>query len=166
MQRFALHVRPALVLAVALSLMLLRDSANCHAAVGCADIKVREPNFESLVKTGRLSYDPPRYMSINTAISQLLHCETVRHEGVCGPETFGIGLARVGQDTQMIVSGTLAELESVDFGAPLHSLVLCGHMHELERALFDHFRVKGTEPKYQPPVEADNDGDSSDSDNE
>lgn len=28
------------------------------------DIKVKEPNLDYLVKTGRTKYDPPRYMSI------------------------------------------------------------------------------------------------------
>lgn len=105
------------------------------------DIKVREPNLEALMR-GRTKYDPPRFMSVGEAVAQLMEVEAGRGGGVCGPEALGIGLARVGQPTQCIVSGTLAELATVDFGGPLHSLVLCGDMHELERVLFDRFRVK------------------------
>ena len=36
------------------------------------------------------------------------------------------------QDSERIVSGTLAELARVDFGPPLHSLVLPGTLHDLE----------------------------------
>ena len=72
---------------------------------------------------------------------------------VCGPATRGIGLARVGQDTAVILSGTLAELARVDFGPPLHSLVLVGPaLHDLEKDLFEHFRVKGDEPAWVPPA--------------
>jgi diphthamide biosynthesis methyltransferase len=56
---------------------------------------------------------------------------------VCGPDALAIGVARVGQSDQKIIAGTLSELLKVDFGAPLHSLILVGNMHELERAVFD-----------------------------
>jgi len=129
---------------------------------------VREPNLEALMR-GRTKYDPPRFMTVNTAVAQLLEIEAKRGEGgalrrvrrrcrrcrrrcrrcrpasyshasplrrlpcvllhrrcaVCRPTDLGIGLARVGQDSQTIVAGTLAELLDVDFGPPLHSLVIC-----------------------------------------
>lgn len=61
---------------------------------------------------------------------------------VCPPSALAIGLARVGQGAeQRIVAGTLAELQDVDFGPPLHSLVLVGGaMHDLEAAMFEHYR--------------------------
>jgi diphthine methyl ester synthase len=103
-------------------------------------------------------------MTVNTAVAQLMEVEEARGgKGICGPSTLGIGVARVGQETQRIVSGTLAELRGVDFGSPLHSLVLVGHMHELEQALFDHFRVSDSTPRLPPPAEGEDGGDSSDS---
>lgn len=71
---------------------------------------------------------------------------------MCGPDTLAVGLARVGQDTQRIVSGTLGELAGVAFGPPLHSLVLVGAMHDLERDLFEHFRWRGEGERYVKPV--------------
>lgn len=63
-----------------------------------------------------------------------------------------IGLARVGQDTQVVLSGTLEQLSKVDFGPPLHSLVLVGPaLHDLEAALVAHYAVKGDEPVWAPP---------------
>jgi len=38
----------------------------------------------------------------------------------------------IGSSTQRIVSGSLEELLTVDFGPPLHSLVIVGDLHELE----------------------------------
>ena len=46
-----------------------------------------------------------------------------------------VGIARVGQPTQLVMSGPLKKLAEVDFGAPLHSLILCGDMHYLEEEL-------------------------------
>jgi diphthine synthase len=44
-----------------------------------------------------------------------------------------IGVARLGSEGEVIVSGTLEELMEADLGKPLHSLVLCGrNMHEME----------------------------------
>ena len=72
---------------------------------------------------------------------------------MCGPDALGIGLARVGQETQTIVSGKLSELVQVDFGGPLHSFVVVGEMHELELVLFERFRVNlETAPKWCKPV--------------
>lgn len=45
-----------------------------------------------------------------------------------------MGLARIATDTQLIVAGTLEEFAAgkIEMGEPLHSLVLCGSMHEIE----------------------------------
>ena len=51
-------------------------------------------------------------------------------------------MARVGQSTQLVVTGTLAELLDVDFGAPLHSFVIAGETHPLEEEFFEMYNVK------------------------
>jgi diphthine synthase len=72
-------------------------------------------------------------MTVNQAVEQLLEIEEKRGEGVCKPDALAIGCARIGTETQKIVAGTLEELVDVDFGGPLHSLVLVGkRMHEME----------------------------------
>jgi diphthine synthase len=95
------------------------------------DIKVKEPSLESLAR-GRPEYQPPRFMTVTQAIEQLLEIEQSRGEGVVNENTIAVGLARVGQEDQKIVAGTLIELLNVDFGNPLHSLVIPGRMHFLE----------------------------------
>lgn len=43
----------------------------------------------------------------------------------------------------MIVSGTLKQFATeIDMGEPLHSLCLCGTMHEIEQEMYDHFLYK------------------------
>ena len=45
------------------------------------DIKVNEPDYESM-SSGKLKYLPPRFMTINVAIEQLLEIEEQRKEGM------------------------------------------------------------------------------------
>ena len=87
-------------------------------------------------------YEPARYMSINTAIEQLLEIEEGRKEGAYGPETLCVGVARLGSESQSIVAGTMAELADVDFGAPLHSLIIAGDTHVVEEEILAQFRSR------------------------
>ena len=51
-----------------------------------------------------------------------------------------MGLARIATETQFIVSGTLQEFATaIEMGPPMHSLVLCGEMHEIEQQMYDHY---------------------------
>ncbi|TDL18011.1 Diphthine synthase [Rickenella mellea] len=112
------------------------------------DIKVKEQSEENLIR-GRKIYEPPRYMSIPTAVSQLQEVETSRGDGVLSPDkTLAIAMSRVGAHTdgeQRIVCGTLAELGTQDpsvFGEPLHSLVIVGkRLHHLECEFAEEFAV-------------------------
>jgi len=118
--------------------VLVNTQANFHTLC-LLDIKVKEQSFENLAK-GVKVYEPPRYMSIRTAIEQLLEVEEKRQEKAYTRDTKAFGVARLGQASQQIVSGTLAELLDVDFGAPLHSLVLAApELHELELAMFEYW---------------------------
>ncbi|CAJ0965124.1 unnamed protein product [Ranitomeya imitator] len=109
-------------------------------------IKVKEQSIENLMK-GKNVFEPPRYMSLNQAAEQLLQIVQNRRE--LGEElaltenTICVGLARVGASDQHIAAGTLQQLSTVDFGGPLHSLVISGCMHPLE---LDMLRLFAVEP--------------------
>lgn len=138
------------------------------------DIKVKEPNYEAMSK-GKVQWMPPRFMSINTAIEQLLEVEEKEGKGLSTPETRAVGMARLGQPTQLIVYGTLAELRRVDFGPPLHTLALVCRdceagegfdgpgseaivgLHPIEADYLQHFSVAslGDKIKYLPDKEDD-----------
>lgn len=103
------------------------------------DIKVKEQNKDNLSK-GIEVYEPPRFMTIGESIQQLLEIEEARGLGYCKPDTWAIGLSRVGHDSKQVVSGTLSELLDIDFGGPLHSLVICApQIQEFEEDTFFHF---------------------------
>ncbi|KZP13743.1 Diphthine synthase [Athelia psychrophila] len=115
------------------------------------DIKVKEQSEENLAR-GRKIYEPPRYMTIPQAVSQLIEIEALRQSGTLSAEkTLAVGMSRVGggDEHQRIVCGTLAELQAhpVDaFGEPLHSLVIVGkRLHPLEVEFAEDFAVnRGT----------------------
>ncbi|KAI6046288.1 tetrapyrrole methylase [Pisolithus marmoratus] len=116
------------------------------------DIKVKEQNEENLAR-GRKIYEPPRYMSIPQAVSQLIEIESLRAEHVLSPKTtLAIALSRVGCDAgtdnnhrQRIVCGTLEQLSEQPpetFGEPLHSLVIVGNrLHHMEAVYAEEYAV-------------------------
>jgi len=108
------------------------------------DIKVKEPDFEAMTR-GKQVFLPPRFMSVPTAASQLIEAEETLQKGAYNTETtLCVGLARLGQPTQQIVAGTLQELQEADFGEPLHSLIVCGELHELELEVLKDYLVEGS----------------------
>lgn len=115
--------------------------ANQHT-LALLDIKVREISEENLIK-GKKIYEPPSFMTVNVAISQLFEAEDQEKTGAFGDirKILGFGVARVGAVDQKIVSGTLEELLKVDFGKPLHSLVIpAPSLHHTEKEMFDFYR--------------------------
>ncbi|CAH3022369.1 unnamed protein product [Porites evermanni] len=108
------------------------------------DIKVKEQSVENLMR-GKKVYEPPRYMSVNEAVKQLLEIPKTRdlkgEEPVYTGSSVAVGLARVGSTNQRIVCGTMEELLSYDLGPPLHSLVIPGHLHFLEKDMLRMFAL-------------------------
>ncbi|XLS46062.1 hypothetical protein HN51_002927 [Arachis hypogaea] len=136
------------------------------------DIRVKEPTLESLARfglvwfglvwfgllnffllvlfivdaffffRGRKTYEPPRYMTINTAIEQLLEVVQEHQQPAYTEDTQCVGFARLGSDDQTIVAGTMRQLQMVDFGAPLHCLVITGNTHPLEEEMLEFYRCR------------------------
>ncbi|XP_058090992.1 probable diphthine methyl ester synthase [Magnolia sinica] len=112
------------------------------------DIRVKEPSLESLCR-GRKRYEPPKYMTINTAIEQLLEVEQISGESAYNEDSMCVGFARLGSEDQKLVAGSMRELLAVDFGPPLHCLVIVGKTHPLEDEMLDFYTIKteALEPK-------------------
>ncbi|GLJ46549.1 hypothetical protein SUGI_0980940 [Cryptomeria japonica] len=104
------------------------------------DIRVKEPSIESLCR-GKKVYEPPKFMTINTAIEQLLQIETNRAESVYNSDTTCVGLVRLGSEAQKIVVGSMRELLTVDFGPPLHCLIIVGNTHPIEDEMLEFFAM-------------------------
>ena len=105
------------------------------------DIKVKEQSLENLAR-GRKIYEPPRFMTVAQCASQMLEIEAERGDGICGPQTLAVGVARLGAKDQKISAGTLSQLYESDLGPPLHSLVIIGRrVHDLERDFIREFAI-------------------------
>lgn len=109
------------------------------------DIKVKEQSIENMAR-GRLIYEPPRYMSVNTAAEQMLEISAQKAsegESPCYDEsTLAVGVGRIGAVDQRIVAGTLRDMVEADIGLPLHSLVLLGsRVHPLELEYMKHYAI-------------------------
>ncbi|XP_040378607.1 probable diphthine methyl ester synthase [Oryza brachyantha] len=105
------------------------------------DIRVKEPTLESLCR-GKKVYEPPRFMNVNTAISQLLEVEELREGSAYGADSLCIGVARLGSDDQKIVAGPMKKLLDVDFGLPLHCLIIVGETHPVEEEMIEFYMIK------------------------
>ena len=87
-------------------------------------------------------------MSVNTAAEQLIEAEEIEEGGAYSPtETLCVGMARLGQKDQCIIAGTLEELKEQDFGEPLHCMMICGEVHDLELEFLKKFMVEGSKFK-------------------
>ncbi len=119
------------------------------------DIKVKEISDENLAR-GRTIYEPARFMTAPAAARQLLDIERERaaaaatgaaagsSDGDAGrAATLGVApadlcvvvVARLGSTTATVVVARLGDLAAAPdslFGAPLHSLVVPGDVHDCE----------------------------------
>ena len=50
-----------------------------------------------------------------------------------------VGIARAGSDNPLVRAGTADTLKSVDFGPPLHILIVPAELHEMERSYLEMF---------------------------
>lgn len=117
------------------------------------DIKVKEQSIENMAR-GRLIYEPPRYMDIATAASQLIEIEESRQEQAYTENTPCVAILRLGAPTQNFKAGTLKELSEYDSGEPLHTMVMLGRqVHDLELEYL--YQFVDDKAKFKAAVEKD-----------
>ena len=80
---------------ITLSLILITLISSTRIA------QVKEPDYESMAM-GKVKYLPPRFMTVNTAVEQLLEVESKRQEGILSKDSLAVGMARLGQHTQQV----------------------------------------------------------------
>ena len=115
---------------------------NFHTLV-LLDIKVKEISEENLIK-GKKIYEKPKFMSVNEGLNELIEasekCEKEEYRGVIGLESLCFGLARIGSETQVIKCGKIKDVLHMDFGMPLHSIVICGKtLFSIEKEVFQFY---------------------------
>lgn len=105
------------------------------------DIKLREISDENILK-GKKIFEPARFMSVNVAIEQLIEAEEITKLAFLKKELKCFGVARLGAPDQKIVSGNIFELKELDFGKPLHSIIICApNLHSIEKEMYEFFSI-------------------------
>jgi diphthine synthase len=100
------------------------------------DIKTAEPSKENLRK-GINKPEPARFLTINHALEILKKIEKEKNEKIISEEMTVIGVARLGAEDQEIKAGPLKEIIKHDFGKPLHSIIIPGKLHDIEKEMLD-----------------------------
>ncbi|RJQ23213.1 diphthine synthase [Candidatus Parcubacteria bacterium] len=72
------------------------------------------------------------FLDPKEALQSLLATEKEQTRKVISDSMYVIVASRIGQETQKIISGKIASLLGVDFGAPPHSVVIPGALHFTE----------------------------------
>ncbi len=82
-----------------------------------------------------------KYMTVGEAIEYLLRVEDKRKQEVFTKETLCIGVARLGSSKPKIVIGKAKDLLKIDFGAPMHSLIVPGDLHFMEKDVLEANKI-------------------------
>jgi diphthine synthase len=106
------------------------------------DIKTAEPSKENIRK-GINKPEPARFMTVNHALEILKKIEKSKRKDeeeeenkkVITDDMIVVGVARLGSEDQMIVAGKLKDVIKHDFGKPLHSLIIPGKLHDIEKEM-------------------------------
>lgn len=76
--------------------------------------------------------DKNRYMTANEGIKLLLKMEEKHKEGLFNKDSILCVVARAGSDNPVTIAGTINDIIDIDYGPPLHSLVMPGKLHFME----------------------------------
>ena len=76
-----------------------------------------------------------RFMTVPEAIALLE--QMAAEKKICIP--LYIGVARAGSDDPVVRAGSAETLQSVDFGLPLHILIVPAELHDMERSYLEMF---------------------------
>lgn len=71
-------------------------------------------------------------------------------------DTKCVGLARIGSSTQQIVYGAIRDLRDCDFGKPLHSFVVPGDTHFIERDVLEMYALHREEDEKESKEDDEN----------
>lgn len=73
-----------------------------------------------------------RYMTASEGIQLLLEMEKIQKKKLFSPESLGCVVARAGSPEPLVVADSFQNLLQMDFGEPLHTIVIPGALHFME----------------------------------
>ncbi len=82
-----------------------------------------------------LDIQDERYMTVHEALALLEQMAAEKKMHI----PLYVGIARAGSDDPVVRAGTAGALEAVDFGPPLHILIIPAELHDMERSYLEMF---------------------------
>ncbi len=82
-----------------------------------------------------------KFMTVNDAIDYLLKLELRLQGNVFTRDTLCIGIARLGAKDHLIKAGAAKDLTKVEFGKPVHCLIVPSQLHFMEVEFVQQFKV-------------------------
>jgi diphthine synthase len=76
--------------------------------------------------------DKDVYMTANQALDFLLEMENIKNEKLLNKNSVIAVVARAGSKEPVVRAGMLKDLKKIDFGPPLHTIVIPGKLHFME----------------------------------
>jgi len=76
--------------------------------------------------------DKKRYMTANDAMNLLLEMEDIKKEKLLTKDSIVCVVARAGSEEPAVRAGAINELKEIEFGSPLHTIVIPGKLHFME----------------------------------
>jgi diphthamide biosynthesis methyltransferase len=73
-----------------------------------------------------------QYMTANEGFELLMKMEKKLKKRLLNNDTIACVVARAGAPDPMIVADTIQNLKTMDFGPPLHTIVIPGNLHFME----------------------------------
>ena len=131
---------------------IVKNFHNGQHTLCLLDIKVKERSVENMMR-GKNIFEPPRFMSTQQAAKQLLQViqnrklgeeenespkngpinDTEKSNANLDENILCIAAARIGSEDQKLVASSLDQLQNIDMGPPLHSLIIPSTLHPIER---------------------------------
>jgi diphthine synthase len=81
-----------------------------------------------------LHVESGRFMTANEGLAHLQAWAAAQGGAPWGDPPLAVAVARAGEDTCVRAAGALDRLAAMDFGPPMHCLILPGRLHDEERA--------------------------------
>lgn len=81
--------------------------------------------------------DEDKFMTANEAINQLMEIEEEKKRGAISDEMEILVVCRFATESEFVVFDKVKKLREMEFGPPLHSLIIPGGMTEIEREFLE-----------------------------
>ena len=91
----------------------------------------KKNNMHSLILLD-IQQENNRYMTANDGLDLLMQMEDHFKKKIITPDTIVCVIAQAGSDQPIVLADTITNLQTKEFGPPLHTLVLPGDLHFME----------------------------------